>query len=37
MKNTQGCDYTRPGVEPWWACCSGANAVEPDAGHPHAA
>jgi hypothetical protein len=26
MKSTLDCDYTRPGVDPWWECCPSANA-----------
>lgn len=36
MNDTHDCDYTRPGAEPWWACCTPANAHE-QIGHTHAA
>jgi hypothetical protein len=34
MKTTD-CDYTRPGVEPWWNCCAQGN--EPAPNHAHRA
>ncbi len=36
MKSTPDCDYTRPGVEPWWVCCPHAE-DEPRPGDAHAA
>ncbi len=37
MKSTADCDYTRPGVEPWWECHPVAQGEELGMGSAHAA
>jgi hypothetical protein len=31
MKSTWNCDYTRPGVDPWWDCTPAGHADQSSA------